>query len=185
MKVYTKTGDKGKTSLIGGTRVFKYDDRIEAYGTLDELNSFIGFLKDQDIKFHHINTLSIIQDRLFVCESLLAVDPEKNVKNIPTLYDSDIEFLEQEIDKMDKELPELKNFILPGGHITISTCHIARTICRRSERITLKLITEHPDTLMGDLVLKYLNRLSDFLFVLSRKITQELDLAENIWKPQL
>lgn len=184
MKIYTKTGDKGTTSLIGGTRVPKYDTRIEAYGTLDELNSFIGLLRDQDIDYHHRKTLLIIQDRLFTAESLLATDTTKNLKNLPSLYESDIELLEQEIDRMNTELPELKNFVLPGGHTTISLCHVARTICRRGERMTIKLITEH-DTLMGDLVLKYLNRLSDYLFVLSRKLTQELEIVENIWKPKL
>lgn len=185
MKIYTKTGDKGTTSLIGGTRVPKYDERIEAYGTLDELNSFIGLIRDQNIDEDTKKILIHIQDRLFTAESLLAIDPTKQVRKLPKLYESDIEFLEKEIDKMNENLEPIKNFVLPGGHQIVSMCHIARTICRRSERITLKLIDNQPDTVMSELILKYLNRLSDFLFVLSRKFTKDFNANEIIWFPKV
>ena len=184
MKIYTKTGDDGTTSLIGGTRVSKYDNRIDAYGTLDELNSFIGLIRDQDIDNYTRNILIEIQDRIFTAESLLAVDPEKKVKKLPQLYEKDIELLESEIDKMNTYLPPITTFILPGGHPVVSMCHVARTICRRGERITIKLIDEQPKTIQGEIVIKYLNRLSDFLFVLSRKFTKDFNAAENIWIPR-
>ena len=177
MKIYTQTGDDGTTSLLGGTRVSKYDNRIAAYGTLDELNSFIGLIRDQDIDNYTRNILIEIQDRIFTAESLLAVDPEKKVKKLPQLYEKDIELLESEIDKMNTYLPPITTFILPGGHPVVSMCHVARTICRRGERITIKLIDEQPKTIQGEIVIKYLNRLSDFLFVLSRKFTK--DYTEN------
>ncbi|HLN52875.1 MAG TPA: cob(I)yrinic acid a,c-diamide adenosyltransferase [Lentimicrobium sp.] len=181
LKIYTKTGDKGETSLIGGTRVPKYHHRIEAYGTLDELNSFIGLIRDQEVEEEIKHLLIEIQDRIFTAESLLAADPAAQLKNLPGLNDDDISILEKAIDKMNETLPVLNSFILPGGHTTVSYCHIARTICRRAERLTIKLIEEEPETIQGNLVVKYLNRLSDFLFVLARKIAFDLGINETVW----
>jgi cob(I)alamin adenosyltransferase len=179
-KIYTKTGDKGETSLIGGTRVPKYHERIEAYGTLDELNSFIGLIRDQDIDQDTKSILIEIQDRLFTAESLLAVDPEHPpLRKLPELNEDDIVFLEKEMDKMNEELPPISNFVLPGGHPAVSYCHIARTVCRRAERITIKLRENYQ---VHDLVIKYLNRLSDYLFVLSRKLTKDFNVDEIPWR---
>lgn len=180
-KIYTKTGDKGQTSLIGGTRVPKYHDRIEAYGTLDELNSFIGLLRDQPVSDEIKKLLIEVQDRIFTAESLLAADPSTEIKSLPKLVEDDILLLEHQIDKMNETLPELKSFILPGGHPTVSYCHICRTVCRRAERLTIKLIEKNPDTLQGEMVVKYLNRLSDYLFVLARKMSQDLKVDETLW----
>ena len=180
LKIYTKTGDSGKTSLIGGTKVLKSDLRIEAYGTVDELNSYTGLCRDLINDPTSINTLKEIQDRLFTIGSSLACDPEKEPKmKIPDLHESDVEFLEKEIDRMNESLPEMKNFILPGGHPTISHLHIARCVCRRAERCCVRLEDCPP------LIIKYLNRLSDYLFVLARFATQKLNVAENSWKPRL
>lgn len=184
-KIYTKTGDKGQTSLIGGTRVPKYHERIEAYGTLDELNSYVGLIRDQDINPHLKNILLEIQDRVFTAESLLAADPGVQVKSLPPLKDTDITLLEEQIDKMNETLPELKNFILPGGHTTVSYCHIARCVCRRAERITLRLVENAPQTIQGDMIIKYLNRLSDYLFVLARRIAYDLNADETTWKARI
>ncbi len=184
-KIYTKTGDKGQTSLIGGTRVPKYHDRIEAYGTLDELNSYLGIIRDQDINPHLKNIIIEIQDRIFSAESLLAADPEVQVKSLPVLKEEDIILLEQQIDKMNETLPELKNFILPGGHTTVSFCHIARCVCRRAERITLKLVDNNPKTLQGEMIIKYLNRLSDYLFVLARRIAYDVNADETTWRARI
>jgi cob(I)alamin adenosyltransferase len=181
-KIYTKTGDKGQTSLIGGTRVPKFDIRIEAYGTVDELNSNIGLVRDQEIDLHSQTILIEIQDRLFTIGSLLAADPENNKMALPKISEKDIELLELEIDKMNEHLPEMKNFVLPGGHSTISFCHIARCVCRRAERSVLKLNEQSP---VDELIYKYLNRLSDYLFVLSRKLTQDLKVTETAWKPRM
>lgn len=181
MKIYTKTGDKGQTSLIGGTRVPKYHLRIESYGTVDELNSWIGLIRDQKIDDHSISILIDIQDRLFTIGSLLAKDPEKDKMKIPDLYESDITILENEIDRMDENIPALKNFILPGGHPTVSYCHIARCVCRRAERLVVQLSSESP---VPPLVYIYLNRLSDYLFTLSRHISQLLGVAESPWNPR-
>src|SRR5579872_777845 len=142
MKIYTKTGDKGKTSLIGGTRVSKHHIRIEAYGTVDELNSWTGLIRDQDIDTHAKAILSEIQDRLFTIGSSLASDPEKSKMKIPDLKEADVTLLEKEMDTMNEVLPELKTFILPGGHTTVSYCHIARCICRRAERLSTRLSEE-------------------------------------------
>jgi cob(I)alamin adenosyltransferase len=182
MKIYTKTGDKGYTSLIGGTRVPKYHLRIESYGTVDELNSYIGLIRDQDINRHQKDILKEIQDRLFTIGSVLASDPERSKMHIPDLKNADIELLEQEIDKMNEMLPELRNFILPGGSNAISFCHVARCICRRAERLVVQLSEED---LVVEQVLVYLNRLSDFLFVLARMIAFEQKITENIWTPRL
>jgi len=178
-KIYTKTGDKGMTSLLGGTRVKKYHERVEAYGTVDELNSYIGLIHDQAIALHHKQVLSEIQDRLFTIESLLAAENKEVTKGLPCLKPTDISFLEKEIDSMNELLGELTAFILPGGHPIISFCHIARCVCRRAERLIIKL---SEDNELDELIIQYLNRLSDYLFVLSRKITKELGLTDNLWK---
>ena len=182
LKIYTKTGDKGQTSLIGGTRIPKFDIRIDAYGTVDELNSNIGLVRDQEIDEKSKTILIEIQDRLFTIGSLLAADPLKNKMVLPQISEIDIELLEKEIDAMNEHLPEMKSFVLPGGHSIISFCHLARCVCRRAERCVLKLNDEQP---VNELIYKYLNRLSDYLFVLSRKFTQDLKAAETPWKPRL
>lgn len=182
MKIYTKTGDKGQTSLIGGTRVSKHHLRIETYGTVDELNSYIGLIRDQKIDEQSKKILIEIQDRLFTIGSSLASDPEKLKMKIPDLLEEDITLLEKEIDNMNESLPEIRSFILPGGHTTISFCHIARCVCRRAERLAIHL---SENSFVADLVIKYLNRLSDYLFVLSRKISSDLNAQETPWKPRL
>lgn len=182
MKIYTKTGDKGQTSLIGGTRVPKHHIRIEAYGTVDELNSWIGLIRDQEMDKSHKQVLAEIQDRLFTIGSSLASDPEKSKMKIPDLKEEDITLLENEIDKMNADLPEMRSFILPGGHNTVSYCHIARCVCRRAERNTIHLSASG---FVAELVIKYLNRLSDYLFVLSRKLAQDLQASETPWKPRI
>ena len=188
MKIYTKTGDEGSTSLFGGTRVPKYHIRIEAYGTVDELNSYIGLLKDQEISLSHKQRLQDIQDRLFTIGSMLATDPEKATLksgaerlNIPKISEEDITVLEVEIDSMNDHLPPMTHFVLPGGHQTVSYCHITRCVCRRAERLTVLLDSEQP---VDSRVLKYLNRLSDYLFVLARKLTYELKAEEIKWIPE-
>jgi cob(I)alamin adenosyltransferase len=183
-KIYTKTGDQGKTSLIGGTKVPKSDLRIESYGTVDELNSFIGLVNDhlQDQKTKAV--LKEIQDRLFTIGSSLACDPDKEpLMKIPDLKEDDIKLLENEIDKMNEVLPVMKNFILPGGHVAVSTTHITRCVCRRAERLCVNMI-EHR-AFVEPLVIKYLNRLSDYLFVLARYIGLLLNVEEVAWKPRL
>lgn len=182
MKIYTKTGDKGLTSLIGGTRVPKYDLRIESYGTVDELNSYVGMIRDQDISIEQKESLKEIQDRLFTIGAALASDPEKSKMKIPDLHLSDIEFLEQQMDDMNEVLPDLKHFILPGGNQAVSFCHIARCVCRRAERITVHLGEE---SFVDEKVIVYLNRLSDFLFVLARKLCHDKSLPENKWFPRV
>jgi cob(I)alamin adenosyltransferase len=182
MKIYTKTGDKGLTSLIGGTRVPKHHLRIESYGTVDELNSYIGLIRDQDISEHDKGMLKLIQDRLFTIGASLAADPEKSKMVIPDLHNEDVELLEQEMDAMDMQLPPLKHFILPGGNNTISFCHIARCVCRRAERITVHLAEESQ---VDEKVNIYLNRLSDYLFTLARKVGAEQLVPENIWIPRI
>lgn len=184
LKIYTKTGDKGQTSLIGGTRVPKHHIRIESYGTVDELNSHIGLIRDQQIDEHSKSILIEIQDRLFTIGSSLASDPEKSKMKIPDLKEEDITLLEQEIDKMNETLPEMKSFVLPGGHTTVSYCHIARCVCRRAERLTIHL-SESSSGAVAELVIKYLNRLSDYLFVLSRKLSMDLKATEIPWKPRM
>jgi len=182
MKIYTKTGDKGKTSLIGGRIVSKSDNRIEAYGTVDELIAYCGLLRDSLDNSYYQKLIIEVQDRLMVCASLLAADCDGCEKDLPRIHEEDIVLLEKEIDKMETQLAPLRSFVLPGGHPTVSVCHIARTICRRAERKTIYLAeTSHSDPL----VIKYLNRLSDFLFVLSRLISSELKAEEIPWKPKL
>ncbi|UKT65668.1 cob(I)yrinic acid a,c-diamide adenosyltransferase [Pedobacter mucosus] len=182
MKIYTKTGDKGQTSLIGGTRVPKYNIRIEAYGTVDELNSFIGLIMCQNIDSADQQLLKEIQDRLFTVGSSLASDPEKSKMKIPDLKDSDIALLEEKMDAMNTSLPELKHFILPGGNTVVSYCHIARCVCRRAERLVVEL---GENSFVDERVTVYLNRLSDYLFVLARKLTMDFDSEENIWIPRV
>ena len=182
MKIYTKTGDKGQTSLIGGTRVPKYHLRIEAYGTVDELNSWLGLIRDQPIDDHSLRIVMDIQDRLFTIGSLLASDPEKSRMKLPELTSDDVTIHENEMDMMESHLSELKSFILPGGHTTVSYTHIARCVCRRCERLVVHLTEENPiDPLIGI----YLNRLSDYLFVLSRFFAQNLNVPESPWNPRL
>ncbi|MFD2513740.1 cob(I)yrinic acid a,c-diamide adenosyltransferase [Pontibacter locisalis] len=182
MKIYTKTGDKGSTSLIGGTRVAKSDLRIEAYGTVDELNSYIGLVRDQEVNKSRMDVLKEIQDRLFTIGALLATDPDKSKMKTPDLQEEDITLLEKEIDSMTAEVPPLRAFVLPGGHQSVSFCHVARCVCRRAERLAIRLqqVAE-----VDDLVIKYLNRLSDYLFALCRKMTQELGAEEVVWKPRV
>lgn len=182
MKIYTKTGDEGNTGLFGGKRLPKDDLRIEAYGTVDELNSHIGLLRDQEANKEQLSTLLEIQDRLFTMGSLLATDPEKSNLKLPELHESDILLLEKEIDKMNESLPEMKSFVLPGGHQTVSFCHIARCVCRRAERrvVTLAQVAQ-----INPLIVKYLNRLSDYLFVLSRMLSHKLNAPETPWKPRM
>jgi cob(I)alamin adenosyltransferase len=188
MKIYTKTGDQGITALFGGTRVPKDHARIESYGTVDELNSHIGLIRDQDIHPDFKTILIEIQDRLFTVGAILATPPEKELlKNgEPRLkklgiIDTDIEFLENKIDAMEETLPAMTHFILPGGHTTVSYCHIARCVCRRAERLAVHLGHNEP---VPEIVIHYLNRLSDFLFVLARKLSQDLNAEEVKWIPR-
>ncbi|MFA6259866.1 MAG: cob(I)yrinic acid a,c-diamide adenosyltransferase [Bacteroidia bacterium] len=181
-KIYTKTGDKGETSLIGGKRVPKYDLRIECYGTVDELNSYIGLITDSLGMEHTHPVLYEIQDRLFTIGSVLASDPSHTKMKIPDLHESDITLLESEMDRMDAELPELKNFILPGGHPVSSQCHIARCVCRRAERLTVHLASESE---VPEMVIRYLNRLSDYLFMLARMVLKQNNASEVVWKPRI
>lgn len=178
MKIYTKKGDKGETSLIGGTRVSKYSLRIEAYGTIDELNSYTGLIRDQEMDEVFIDVLLEIQDRLFTIGSNLAADPEKSKMKLPEIKESDIEFLEKQIDLMDENLPPMRSFVLPGGHQTVSFCHIARCICRRAER---KIIELSSNEQVNPIVIAYINRLSDYYFMLSRKLSMDLNAKEIPW----
>ena len=182
MKIYTKTGDQGLTSLIGGTRVPKSSLRIDCYGTVDELNSYIGLLRDQPVNDGRRALLKEIQDRLFTIGASLASDPEKSKMKIPDLHAEDVALLEQEMDRMNETLPELRVFVLPGGHQSVSFAHLARCVCRRTERLVIHL---REDSFVADLVVMYLNRLSDFLFVLGRQMAQELDAEEVKWEPRM
>lgn len=183
MKIYTKTGDDGQTSLIGGTRVPKHHLRIETYGTVDELNSHIGYIADQLTDMPDLKQILLkIQDRLFTIGASLASDPEKSKMKTPDLLADDITLLENEMDKMSDALPELKSFILPGGNITASSCHIARCVCRRCER----LVTHLAETsFVHELILPYLNRLSDYLFVLARFVCHKRKGEEILWNPRI
>lgn len=188
MKIYTKTGDGGITALFGGTRVPKDHARIESYGTVDELNSYIGLIRDQEIDAHYKTILIEIQDRLFTVGAILATPPEKEVlkngelrlKNLGIVA-TDIEFLENEIDSMEESLPPMTHFILPGGHPTVSHCHIARCIFRRAERLAVHLSHNEP---VSEIAIQYLNRLSDYLFVLARKLSKDLNAEEIQWIPR-
>lgn len=179
-KIYTKTGDKGETALFGGRRVPKSHLRVDAYGTVDELNSFVGWLRDSLGDQHIRDVLDNIQHRLFTVGAHLASDPAKHPP-LPDLLPSDIELLEKEMDGIDAALPPLKNFILPGGHPTVSVCHVCRTVCRRAERLAVALHSEEP---VEGLVLQYLNRLSDYFFMLARQLSQDLGATEVIWNPR-
>ena len=188
MKIYTKTGDTGETSLFGGSRVPKHDLRIDSYGTVDELNSWIGVLRDQEVDKATKSFLIDIQDRLFTIGSILATPPEKELlKNgqerlkIPKVSDTDILKLEQKMDLIEENLPEMTHFILPGGHQSVSFCHITRTVCRRAERLSTALNELSP---IDPQVIKYLNRLSDYLFVLARKLSKDLQAEEIKWIPK-
>lgn len=188
MKIYTKTGDKGRTALYGGTRVPKSHLRIDSYGTIDELNSYLGLLRDQEISGHQKQMLLKIQHDLFTIGAILATDPEKAILkngkkrlNIPKIQEEDIVRLEQEIDQMDATLPSMTHFILPGGHQTVSVCHVARSICRRAERLACAL---HLEATFDSNTLKYLNRLSDYLFVLARMLSKAIGAKEVQWIPK-
>lgn len=181
MKIYTKTGDKGTTALFGGARIPKHHLRIECYGTIDELNSFTGLLRDEAGKHSATEELLRIQDRLFVIGSLLAAQPGKKNLKLPHLKDEDVLFLENAIDKMDRSLTPLRYFILPGGNKVASHAHICRCVCRRAERLAVLLSeTEEVDAL----VVPYLNRLSDYFFTLARKLTHDLGGEETPWIPE-
>lgn len=183
-KIYTKTGDQGKTSLIGGTKVPKSHLRIESYGTVDELNSFIGLVSDNITDEHSKTILKEIQDRLFTIGSSLACDPDKDTKmEIPDLKEEDVTLLEKEMDNMNEVLPAMKHFILPGGHVAISTTHVTRCVCRRAERACVNM--QQQDMFVDPLVVKYLNRLSDYLFVLARYIGHLLNVPDVVWKPRM
>lgn len=182
MKVYTKTGDKGTTGLFGGARVSKSHERINAYGTIDELNSYIGLVRDQEVNAKRKDVLVEVQDRLFTVGSILATEPGNTKVKVPELQHADIESLEKEIDKMEEELPPMKSFILPGGHASVSFCHVARCVCRRAERLVVALNDHEP---VHSAVIQYLNRLSDYLFVLARKMSKELNAEETPWKPRM
>jgi cob(I)alamin adenosyltransferase len=175
MKIYTKTGDHGTTALFGGKRVSKADLRVDAYGTVDELNSYLGLLFEEDLIVH-------IQDRLFTLGAMLATEPGNTKVKVPQLTEDDITVLEKGIDKMEEILEPMKHFILPGGHPTVSFCHIARTVCRRAERLAVALNSVEP---IDPLIIKYLNRLSDYLFVLSRLLSKKLGAKEIPWLPKM
>ena len=177
-KIYTRKGDKGLTSLIGGKRVPKHNLRIEAYGTVDELNSVTGMLRDRKECKKHMSALLKIQDRLFTVESLLAAVSEKSAARLPGLRDKDIADLESEIDRLNDNLPDLKNFILPGGHPAVSWAQIARTVCRRAER-TITKIAVHEN--IDEIILRYMNRLSDYFFILARRLSFDLRVKEVRW----
>ncbi|MEZ4795919.1 MAG: cob(I)yrinic acid a,c-diamide adenosyltransferase [Flavobacteriaceae bacterium] len=188
MKIYTKTGDKGTTALFGGTRVPKHHIRIDSYGTVDELNSYLGLIRDQEIDAHSKFILQTIQDKLFTVGAVLATDPKKAILkngkerlNIPKISTQDIELLEKEMDSMNESLPIMTHFVLPGGHQTVSFCHIARCVCRRAERLASALNEAEP---FQPETLTYLNRLSDYLFVLARKLSKDLQAEEVKWIPK-
>lgn len=183
-KIYTKTGDKGGTSLIGGVRVPKNHIRIESYGTVDELNSYIGMVNDMAANEQVSAWLREIQDRLFTVGSVLATNPDKEVKmKLPDLHDADVTWLEHRIDMMNEILPEMRSFILPGGNLASSTCHVARCVCRRAERICVAM--QESQEFIPPLIIQYLNRLSDFLFVLCRYLTHINNAPEIPWRARV
>jgi cob(I)alamin adenosyltransferase len=178
-RIYTKTGDKGQTALFGGRRVAKSHLRVDAYGTVDELNAFIGLLRDAVFDQHVRNLLETVQHRLFTVGAHLASDPDKSLPT-PDLLPADIALLENDMDAMDSQLPPLRHFILPGGHPAVSTCHVCRTVCRRAERLVVAL--EQSGEPVEEVVMQYLNRLSDWFFMLARKLAQDLQAEEVIWQ---
>jgi cob(I)alamin adenosyltransferase len=187
-KIYTKTGDKGQTSLLGGTRVDKFDARIQAYGTVDELNAYLGLLRDSILAYRektmpkaYTDLLLQVQDRLFTLGSHLAADPERNKMTLPPMHPSDVTDLEQAIDAINEVVPPMKTFVLPGGHVLVSHAHVARCICRRAERMVLELNNQ---AVVDDLIKQYLNRLSDYLFILSRGLSFDLQAEEIPWIPK-
>lgn len=183
-KIYTKTGDKGSTSLIGGVRVPKNHIRIESYGTVDELNSYLGMVRDMAHNTLVSEWLHEIQDRLFTIGSVLATDPGKEVKmKLPDLHDNDVIWLEQKIDEMNESLPEMRSFILPGGQLAASTAHVARCVCRRAERICVGM--QQQDEVVPEIIIRYLNRLSDFLFVLARYIAHINGVEDTPWRARI
>ena len=182
MKIYTKGGDKGTTSLLGGKIVAKHHLRIEAYGTVDELIAFCGLLRDSYPDEYYVQLVSVIQDRLMTMASLLAADDKSLISQLPRLYEEDVISLEKEIDRMEESLPPLRTFVLPGGNQAVSVCHVTRTVCRRAERVIIRLSEEAE---VDPIIIKYMNRLSDFLFVLSRLISRELKVEETKWEPKL
>jgi cob(I)alamin adenosyltransferase len=182
MKIYTKTGDQGTTALFGGKRVSKADLRIDSYGTVDELNAHIGLLRDQEVNHNRKIFLVEIQDRLFTIGSILATEPGNKKVKTPALQEEDIQSLEKEIDGMETELPPMRVFVMPGGHPSVSVGHIARTVCRRAERLAVALDQQEK---VDMLVIRYLNRLSDYLFMLCRKMANELGAEETPWKPRM
>jgi cob(I)alamin adenosyltransferase len=182
MKIYTKTGDEGETSLFGGKRVKKFDLRIDAYGTSDELNSWIGLIRDQKIEDRYLKMLLEVQDRIFTLGAQLAADPDKPKLKMPKIAIEDVTQLEKWMDEMDETLPAMTHFTLPGGHPIVSYCHIARCVCRRCERLVIELSEE---AAVEPLIIQYLNRLSDFLFVLGRKLGQDLSATEAYWYPRI
>jgi cob(I)alamin adenosyltransferase len=181
-RIYTKTGDDGTTGLYGGARIAKYDLRIEAYGTIDELNSYLGLIRDQTVGENNTKVLLEIQDRLFTIGAILAAQPGKKNLSVPELKPADVEMLEKEIDHMDTLLEPMKHFILPGGHTTVSFVHIARCVCRRAERLTVHLAVDNE---VDGLIIKYLNRLSDYLFTLARMLSKDLGASEQPWIPKM
>ena len=181
MKIYTKTGDKGKTSLVTGTRVHKYHPRLEAYGTVDELNSYIGLLRDSIENPNHRQALEAVQNCLFVIGSNLAADEKEVSYKLPSISGEDVTFLEREIDAMDAQLEPMRYFVLPGGHTVVSFCHIARTVCRRAERQAYHVAE---NAAVDEQLLVYLNRLSDYLFVLARMLTKDFGVREIPWVPR-
>jgi len=180
MKIYTKKGDGGETSLIGGKRVKKSNVRIHAYGSVDELNSMVGLLKDSMTPSTYDELLLLIQDRLFVIGSHLA-SAQGSKMELPQIKQEDIAILEKEMDRMNDELPELTSFILPGGDVSVSYCHLARTICRRAERWTIEIIENEP---VESIIIEYLNRLSDYFFMLARQISFDKNIKEILWSPR-
>jgi cob(I)alamin adenosyltransferase len=182
MKIYTKTGDEGTTALFGGKRVLKSELRIDTYGTVDELNSWVGVLRDQEVNRGRQSELIEIQDRLFTIGSILAVEPGNTKVKVPALAQEDVVFLEQRIDAMEEKLEPMKVFVLPGGHPSVSFGHVTRTVCRRAERLVIALHQQEP---IEPLVVQYLNRLSDYFFVLCRSMTAELKAPETPWKPRM
>lgn len=183
MKIYTRTGDDGTTGLIGGSRVKKHNIRLEAYGTIDELNSYIGLIRSMQTDEHADKVLEIIQNKLFVIGANLATDDSIDLikKQLPCKK-ADIELLEKEMDEMNMVLPELRNFILPGGCQASSFCHVARTVCRRAERRIVELAENNE---IDPILIKFVNRLSDYLFVLSRKVTLDQKAPEILWSPEI
>lgn len=180
MKIYTKKGDQGTTGLLGGTRVPKHHLRIDAYGTVDELNAHLGLLRDMHSP--SAEPVIVIQDKLFTLGSHLALDPGHRGKmNLPQLSEADVQQLEKWMDEMDEKLPPMRHFVLPGGHPAVSQCHICRTVCRRAERLTTALNEHEP---IEPVILQFLNRLSDYLFMLSRHLTHTLGAVETPWIPR-